>query len=61
MSPFIWIGLAVLMVAGLAFTGGGVKGAKQVGRTRLMGAARFFLIGGVILCGLLGAFGSLRH
>jgi hypothetical protein len=53
--------LAVVFVAGLAFTGGGVKGAKQVGRTRLMGAARFFLIGGVILCGVLGVFGSLRH
>jgi hypothetical protein len=61
MSPLVWIGLAVVLVAGLAFTGGGVKGAKQVGRTRLMGAARFFLIGGVILCGVLGIFGSLRH
>jgi hypothetical protein len=61
MSPFFWIGLAVLFVAGLAFTGGGVKGAKQVGRTRLMGAARFFLMGGLILCGVLGIVGSLRH
>lgn len=61
MSSFVWLGLAVLLVAGLALSGGGVKGAKQVGRTRLMGAARFFLIGGVILCGALGIFGSFRH
>jgi hypothetical protein len=61
MSSLVWLGLAVLLVAGLALSGGGVKGAKQVGRTRLMGAARYFLIGGVILCGALGIFGSFRH
>jgi len=61
MSSLVWLGLAVLLIAGFAFTGGGIKGAKPVGRTRLMGAARFFLIGGVILCGALGIFGSLRR
>ena len=60
MSPLVWIGLAVVFVVGVALTGAGPKGAKPVGHTRLMKSARFFLVGGIIVCGALGVFGALR-
>jgi hypothetical protein len=61
MSSLVWIGLAVLLVGGVALTGSGPKGGKPVGRTRLMKSARFFLVAGILICGVLGVFGSLRH
>jgi hypothetical protein len=61
MSPLVWLGLAVLLVAGVALSGSGPKGAKPVGHTRLMRSARFFLFGGILLCGALGVFGAFRR
>jgi hypothetical protein len=61
MSSLVWLGLAVLLVAAVALTGSGPKGAKPVGHTRLMKSARFFLLGGILVCGAIGVLGSFRH
>jgi hypothetical protein len=61
MSSLVWLGLAVILVVIVALTGTGPKGAKPVARTRLMGTARVFLIGGILLCAALGVMGALRH
>jgi uncharacterized membrane protein YeaQ/YmgE (transglycosylase-associated protein family) len=59
MSPLAYLCVAVVLVAAVALTGTGPKGAKPVGRTRLMKTARGILIGGVIgdiVLGIVGAF-----
>jgi hypothetical protein len=61
MSSLVWLGLAVLLVAGVALTGRGPKGGKPVGHTRLMKSARFFLFAGILLCGAIGVFGAFKH
>ncbi|HET6279555.1 MAG TPA: hypothetical protein VFH73_01260 [Polyangia bacterium] len=61
MSSIVWLGLAVAMVALVALTSTGPRGGKPVARTRLMGAARFFLLAGIVVCGALGVFGVIRH
>jgi hypothetical protein len=61
MSSIFWLGLAVLLVTAVALTGAGPKGGKPVARTRLMGMARYVLIVGVVVCGVLGVFGAIRH
>ncbi len=61
MSSLVWLGLAVFLVAIVALTGTGPKGGKPVARTRLMGTARVFLIGGILVCAVLGLMGALRH
>lgn len=61
MSSLVWLGLTVLLVVVVALTGTGPKGGKPVARTRLMGTARVFLIGGVLVCAALGLAGLLRH
>lgn len=60
MSSLVWLAITVLLVVGVALTGLGPKGGKPVARTRLMKAARFILIGGIVLCAALGVFGALR-
>lgn len=60
MTPLVWLGLAILLVGVAAFTGMTPRGGKPVARTHLMGAARFFLIGGILLCAALGLFGAFR-
>jgi hypothetical protein len=44
MSPFFWLGLAVVVGALAALTGLKPKGSKPVANTRLMGVARLVLI-----------------
>jgi hypothetical protein len=61
MSSLVWLGLAVVLVAGVALTGSGPKGGKPVGHTRLMKSARFFLFGGILLSGVLALVGAFRH
>jgi hypothetical protein len=61
MSSFVWLGLTVFLVAIVALTGAGPKGGKPVARTRLMGTARVFLIGAILVCAALGVTGLLRH
>jgi hypothetical protein len=61
MSSFVWLGLTVFLVAVVALTSTGPKGGKPVARTRLMKTARFFLVGGILLCAALGLMGVLRH
>ena len=61
MSSIVWLGLAVVFVAGVALTRTGPKGGKPVANTRLMGAARHVLVLGVIVCGALGVFGAFRR
>jgi hypothetical protein len=61
MSSIVWLGLAVIFVAGVALTRTGPKGGKPVANTRLMGAARHVLVLGVIVCGALGVFGAFRR
>ena len=61
MSSIVWLGFAVIFVAGVALTRTGPKGGKPVANTRLMGAARHVLIVGVVVCGALGVFGMFRH
>lgn len=60
MSPIVWLGLTVVLVAVVALTRTGPKGGKPVGRTRLMGAARSVLIVGIVVCAALGIFGAVR-
>jgi hypothetical protein len=52
--------VAVVLVVAVALTGAGPKGAKPVGRTRLMKTARGILIGGVIVFGAIGLLGTVR-
>jgi hypothetical protein len=61
MSSIFWLCLAVLFVTGAALTGAGPKGGKPVAGTRLMGMARYVLLLGVVVCGVLGIFGAVRH
>jgi hypothetical protein len=61
MSSLVWLGLAAILVGGVALTRTGPKGGKPVANTRLMGTARYVLVLGVIVCGALGAFGVFRH
>jgi hypothetical protein len=61
MSPFIYLCVTVLLVVAVALTGRGPKGAKPVGRTRLMKTARVILVGGVIVFGAIGLLGTIRH
>jgi hypothetical protein len=61
MNALFWIALALIAVTAVALTGGGPKGAKPVGRTRLMGTARYVLVVGIVVCGALGALGAFRH
>lgn len=61
MSSLAYICVAVLLVVAVALTGTGPKGAKPVGRTRLMKTARVILIAGVIVFGAIGLLGMVRH
>jgi hypothetical protein len=61
MSSLIYLCVAVVFVVAVALTGSGPKGAKPVGRTRLMKTARLVLIGGVIAFGAMGLLGTVRH
>jgi hypothetical protein len=61
MNALVWIALVLIAVTTVALTGGGPKGAKPVGRTRLMGTARYVLVVGIVVCGALGVFGVFRH
>jgi hypothetical protein len=61
MSSLVWLGLTVGLVAIVALTGAGPRGAKPVSRTRLMGTARVFLIGATLVCAAFGVMGLLRH
>ncbi len=61
MSSLVWLAIVVILAVGVALTGGGIKGAKPVGATRLMRSARFFLIVGILVCGGLGVMGALRN
>jgi hypothetical protein len=61
MSSLVWLGLAVFFVVVVALTGAGPKGGKPVARTRLMGTARVFLIGGIVVSAALALMGALRH
>ena len=61
MSSLVWLGLTVFLVVVVALTGAGPKGGKPVARTRLMKTARFFLVGGIVVCAALGVMGALRH
>jgi len=61
MSPLIYLAIAVILVGTVALTGAGPKGGKPVARTRLMGTARLFLIGGALLFAGLGAAATVRH
>ena len=61
MSALVWLGLAAILVAGVALTRTGPKGGKPVANTRLMGTARYVLILGVIVCSALGIFGAFGH
>ena len=61
MNPIVWIGLAVVLVAVVAFTGIAPKGGKPVARTRLMGTARSMLILGIVVFAALGVFGAIGH
>ena len=44
-----WLGLAVIVSALAAVTGIQPKGARPVARTRMMGMARFALLGVVVI------------
>jgi len=61
MNALVWIAFALIAVTAVALTGGGPKGAKPVGRTRLMGTARYVLVVGIVVCGALGVFGAFGH
>ena len=61
MSSLVWLGLAVFFVVVVVLTGTGPKGGKPVARTRLMGTARVFLMGGILVCAVLGLMGAFRH
>jgi hypothetical protein len=60
MGSLVWLGLTAVLVAIVALTRTGPKGGKPVGRTRLMGAARWVLIVGIVVCAGLGIFGAVR-
>ena len=60
MSPLAYLCVTVVLVVAVALTGVGPKGAKPVGRTRLMKTARGILIGGVIVFGAIGLLGTIR-
>ena len=59
-NPLAYLCVALVLVIAVALTGRGPKGAKPVGRTRLMKTARFILIGGVLVFGAIGLLGTLR-
>jgi hypothetical protein len=61
LGPLVWIGLAVLLVVVAALTGIAPKGGKPVARTRLMGSARLFLVGGIVVCAALGLSAVVHH
>jgi len=61
MSPFIYLGITVVLVGIVALTGTGPKGGKPVARTRLMKTARLFLVAGALLFAGLGAAATVRH
>jgi hypothetical protein len=61
MSSLVWLALTVVFVVGAVLLHVGPRGGKPVAGTRLMKSARFFLVGGIIVCGALGLVGSLRH
>jgi hypothetical protein len=61
MTPVVWLCLAAVFVAAVAFTRTGPKGGKPVANTRLMGTARYVLIIGILVCGALGVFGAFQH
>ena len=60
MSPLAYLCVTVILVVAVALTGMGPKGAKPVGRTRLMKTSRMILIGGVIVFGAIGLLGAIR-
>jgi len=61
MSPFIYLGITVVLIATVALTGTGPRGGKPVARTRLMKTARLFLVAGALLFAGLGAAATVRH
>jgi hypothetical protein len=61
MGSLVWLGLAALFVVAIVLSRTTPKGAKPVANTRLMGAARYVLVLGAIMCGAFGVFGTLRH
>jgi hypothetical protein len=61
MGSLVWLAFAVILTVAVALTGGGPKGAKPVGGTRLMKSARFLLIVGIVVCGGLGVMGAIRN
>jgi hypothetical protein len=60
MSSIVWLALAAFLVGVVALTRTGPKGGKPVQNTRLMGAARYVLVLGIIVCAALGVFGAIR-
>jgi hypothetical protein len=60
MNPLAYLCVALVLVIAVALTGSGPKGAKPVGRTRLMKTARVILIGGVLVFGAIGLLGTVR-
>ncbi len=60
MNPLAYLAVAVLLVVAVALTGTGPKGAKPIGRTRLMKTARVVLLGGIIVFGAIGLLGIAR-
>ena len=61
MSPFLWLGITVILVVVVALTGSGPKGGKPVARTHLMGMARLFLLLGIVACGVMGVLAAMRR
>ena len=61
MSSLVWLGLTVFLVVVVALTNAGPKGGKPVARTRLMKTARFFLVGGILICAGFALMGVLHH
>jgi len=60
MSPLAYLCVTLVLVVVVALTGMGPKGAKPVGRTRLMKVARVIMFGGVIVFGAIGLLGTIR-
>ena len=61
MSSIVWLCLTVLLVTAVALTRTGPKGGNPIANTRLMGAARYVLIVGIIVSASLGVLGAIRH
>jgi len=61
MSSIVWLCLTVLLVTAVALTRTGPKGGKPVANTRLMDAARYVMILGIVIFAGLGVLSAIRH